>query len=117
MERKDSRSQIFELDVLPGKGSLHAKIINVDNNFVGIGSANNDLRTFLYDTNNLTLVDVANYPEVAPRIFNQYIGHQGQKWNELTGQRIDAINQKILSDPNSKIILKALKTKHVVNQL
>jgi phosphatidylserine/phosphatidylglycerophosphate/cardiolipin synthase-like enzyme len=52
--------KFFELDVLPGKGSLHAKIINVDNNFVGIGSANKDLRTFLYDTNNFKISPILN---------------------------------------------------------
>lgn len=109
--------KFFELALAPGKGSLHAKIINIDNQMVGIGSANTDPRTFLADTNNLMIMDYSKNPEMASQIFKYYIGNEKYPWHELTDERLEAILKHIENDEKSSAVRKAIKMKDTIEQL
>lgn len=109
---------ISELQKNKGEGSLHAKIINIDNKFVGIGSANSDPRTQLHDTNNLVVLNLESQPETAQKIFDAYVSPAGLHqltWVEVTEQMAQYIYQKAISE--KKELKQMLELKDFIDQL
>lgn len=108
--------KIYELQVPAGKGSLHSKIIKIGPH-IGIGSANSDPRSFLFDTNNILFFDLSHSMKTANNIFSKYLQNSKFQWNELTPKLINLIKKKISQDKQSKQILKALEIPFFQNQL
>ncbi|MEQ1721888.1 MAG: phosphatidylserine/phosphatidylglycerophosphate/cardiolipin synthase family protein [Pseudobdellovibrio sp.] len=110
--------KISELQKGKGEGSLHAKIINIDNKIVGIGSANSDPRTQLHDTNNLVVLDLSNNSAMAKKIFDAYTSSSGLlklNWAEVTEEMANMIYKKATSE--KKGLNEALSLKDFIDQL
>lgn len=109
---------ISELQKGKGEGSLHAKIINIDNKYVGIGSANTDPRTHLHDTNNMVVLDLSKRPNVAKKIFDAYILPTGLlklNWSAVTEPMAKMIYEKAISE--KKGLKEALELQDFIDQL
>ncbi|MBY0555503.1 phosphatidylserine/phosphatidylglycerophosphate/cardiolipin synthase family protein [bacterium] len=109
---------IAELQKGKGEGSLHAKIINVDNKYVGIGSANTDPRTHLHDTNNLVVLDLSKNTAIAKKIFDAYLSPVGLlklKWAPVTEPMAKMIYEKAISE--KKGLREALELSDFIDQL
>lgn len=100
--------RIFELNKQKGEGSLHAKMINVDNKAIGIGSVNADPRNNGIDSNNMIFVDTSKNPREAMDIFEAYTRADalfGLTWTQLTPENVRILREQILqADPKLDII-------------
>jgi len=105
----------YELGLFKGEGSLHAKIINVDDKFVGIGSANTDPRSHLFDTNNLMIMNFKQPSSFATKIFSFYLDQL--RWEKITPEKLQAILGFMQQDEKSKTVLKITQLPDVINQL
>ena len=107
--------QFHELGLGKQEGSLHAKIINVDDIFVGIGSANSDPRSHLFDTNNLMIMNFKNSTSVAQEVFSFYL--KKLPWEKITPEKLQGILSYLQTDEKSKIVLKVTQLQDVIDQL
>lgn len=111
-----------ELNKGQGEGSLHAKIINVDNRIIGVGSANSDPRSAIYDSNNLLIMSMNRQTRKTVEFFQMYVNAHitedsglGLTWNVLTLEKAQELFEKVKSE--SETLLKVLKIPTFDSQL
>ncbi|OFZ52352.1 MAG: hypothetical protein A2381_13905 [Bdellovibrionales bacterium RIFOXYB1_FULL_37_110] len=105
----------YELGLGKQEGSLHAKIINVDDIFVGIGSANSDPRSHLFDTNNLMIMNFKKPTSAAQEVFSFYL--EKLPWEKITPKKLQGILSNLQTDEKSKTVLKVTQLQDVIDQL
>ena len=93
--------RLLELNKGPKQGSLHAKIINVDDQVIGVGSANSDPRSDLYDSNNFLIVNLENRSAVAKKFFESYT--QELPWKQVTQEYVNQY-LKVIGEKNPEIL-------------
>lgn len=104
---------LYELAKGKGQGSLHAKIISVDDQVIGVGSANSDPRSDLYDSNNFMIINLENKVDKAKEFFKAYTDEL--PWIKVTQEYVDQYLAAIKAQqPN---ILKAADVPGLDNQL
>lgn len=111
------KMEIYELRKGPKEGSLHAKIMNVDDTYVAIGSANFDPRTQYLDSNNMLVLDLNGKSDVAQKISAAYksAGILKLDWDLLVDAKARVILEKSIQE--KPYLKNLLGVEQVLNQL